>query len=121
MEILGIEMHNWCFFFKELIVIEVINSHTVFLALLNMECVCNVVQVWGCKLKNLSNSGFNAVSWVEHQFDISVAPLLSKIWLKWSSNHSLALDGTIYELFKNIGFYSHLIGFFFKILLKYNI
>ena len=44
---------------------------TVVLALFNVESVSNKGPVGGKELEETSDGGFDAVSWVEHQFDPS--------------------------------------------------
>lgn len=69
MEVLGINVHEGMLLLEEFLGVEVLNSHTVVLAPLNMESVSNIGQIRGSEFKHLSNCGFNTVSWVKHQFN----------------------------------------------------
>jgi len=70
-EVLGINVHQSVLLLEEFLRVEVLNSHTVILAPFNMESVSNKSQIWRSEFKDLSDCGFNTVSWVKHQFDLT--------------------------------------------------
>lgn len=98
MEVLSIDVMHNIWFLVELVTIEVLNSNTDFSALLNVESVGDEGEIWVHESHEVGNLNLKVIFWVEDQLDPANSSLWSNIILDWSSNLSLAKEGTVDHL-----------------------
>lgn len=98
MEVLSVDVVHNVGLLVEFIAIDILNAHTCFLGLLNVELVGHGEDVGVGELDGVGNVFLNAGAGVEDELNPAGAALVSNVVLHGSADLALAEEGLVHEL-----------------------